>query len=1012
MARFHRIVAVAIVGLPAIFTTSCPTPFRDGEISLLRDTQSPEITITTPIQGSTFESTVTISGTVHDRDDSGAVRAGASTDYIATCSWDILDSDPTETPVEVAADGSFSFTFPSAELTGQITVVVSAEDVNGNTASTSLVLAADEDGPFVAITSPEDYGEYATLLTLAGTVTNGIDDTTTTEVDPAVSYRIPGTALIGTTTIDAGTGAFATALDVASLDGTRTIEVTATDLNGNETTAVVTIVKPADGGDISGFTVTPGNKQVTIEWDEVPGAEEYTLYESNYAQTVIDATSPYIWEGLENGEVYQFQLQAIVPEEMGADAWSNEAEVIPLSDRTLAPWIEEIGSRSITVVWNSEPNISRYTLEKRKGTEPWTVAVITSQNRYVDTRLDPESVYQYRVYPNSQDDVISQTAASRPGAFGPGISGNYATLGSANDVVLSGDYLYVADGNAGLSIFDISEPDAPVRIATRAVAGTARSVAVSGGYAYIADGEPHLAIIDVSTPSSPGVPSYVSLSDDSYDVDIDETYVYVAIGESGLAIIDISIPGNPGTPMYRQTDDGDDPFQQSIGVIVLGNYAYVMKGDVGIAAVDVSNPAAGTYFSTGEAGDAQDMVVVGEYAYVAGGDQEILAVFDMTDPSEPTPITTFDLGLPAEGISVDGDELYVSSGSSGFSVVDISNRVDPRIVQTISTEGRAGRMVQADRGVYLADGPGGLTTIDVANADDYGSDIFISGSSDGRRVVTDGYYAYVADGGSGLRIFDITEPTVAYRVHTESAGFCSGVAASGNYVYFTAGPDLAIMDVTDPANPGTPVLATTAGNPVDVVVAGSHAYVADSVAGLTIIDISDPTQPGAPYSVSISAGAASAIAIADNYAFLTDDQDGLTAIDISDPTDPGSPIEILTSIEANDVDVANGTAYVAAQTGGDLIVIDVSDPSSPGSPIPLDTVTSVMGVAVAGRYAFVTNLDGGLTLVEVSNPLDPAPFVDVNRSGYALGIAVSGRYVFVADNWAGFYVVDFLGAVE
>ena len=57
---------------------------------------------------------------------------------------------------------------------------------------------------------------------------------------------------------------------------------------------------------------------------------------------------------------------------------------------------------------------------------------------------------------------------------------------------------------------------------------------------------------------------------------------------------------------------------------------------------------------------------------------------------------------------------------------------------------------------------------------------------------------------------------------------------------------LAVIEISDPTNPGTPVYEDTTGDAYSVYVSGDYAYVADQSSGLAVIDISDPTNPGTP----------------------------------------------------------------------------------------------------------------------------------------------------------------------
>ena len=62
---------------------------------------------------------------------------------------------------------------------------------------------------------------------------------------------------------------------------------------------------------------------------------------------------------------------------------------------------------------------------------------------------------------------------------------------------------YVADGDAGLQVIDVSNPANPVRVGGYDTSGYAYGVAVSGNIAYVADDDAGLQVIDVSNPASP-----------------------------------------------------------------------------------------------------------------------------------------------------------------------------------------------------------------------------------------------------------------------------------------------------------------------------------------------------------------------------------------------------------------------------------------------------------------------------------------------------------------------------
>jgi hypothetical protein len=120
------------------------------------------------------------------------------------------------------------------------------------------------------------------------------------------------------------------------------------------------------------------------------------------------------------------------------------------------------------------------------------------------------------------------------------------------------------------------------------------------------------------------------------------------------------------------------------------------------------------------------------------------------------------------------------------------------------------------------------------------------------------------------------------------------VYIEGNYAFVADWySGLAIIDISDPTNPGSPVYENTAGNAIDVYVSGDYAYVADELNGLAIIDISDPTNPGTPVYEDTTGNAAD-VFVSGNYAYVADYDSGLAIvqvrlIDIIDPIFTDTP---------------------------------------------------------------------------------------------------------------------------
>ena len=83
---------------------------------------------------------------------------------------------------------------------------------------------------------------------------------------------------------------------------------------------------------------------------------------------------------------------------------------------------------------------------------------------------------------------------------GPWTCGSYNTPDDASDVYVAGSYAYVADGDSGLQIIDISDPANPILVGTYDTSGFADDVYVVGSHAYVADRDSGLQIVKLPPP--------------------------------------------------------------------------------------------------------------------------------------------------------------------------------------------------------------------------------------------------------------------------------------------------------------------------------------------------------------------------------------------------------------------------------------------------------------------------------------------------------------------------------
>ncbi|MFQ5455595.1 MAG: choice-of-anchor D domain-containing protein [Nitrospirota bacterium] len=292
------------------------------------------------------------------------------------------------------------------------------------------------------------------------------------------------------------------------------------------------------------------------------------------------------------------------------------------------------------------------------------------------------------------------------GAF---FAGAYDTTGYAYNVYVSGNYAYIADGDSGLQVIDISSPSSPVLAGSYDTSGESIGVYVSGNYAYIADGDSGLQVIDISSPSSPVLTGSYDTSGESIGVYVSGRYAYIADGDSGLQVIDISSPNSPiFTGSYNTSG-------YAIGVYVSGRYAYIADGFSGLQIIDISDPnspvLAGSYDTQGY---AEGVYVSGRYAYIADWISG-LQIIDISDPNSPVLAGSYDAIHSSEGVYVTDRYLYIADRYAGLQIIDIINPNSPVLTGSYNTQGYAIGVYVSGRYAYIADGFSGLQIIDISD---------------------------------------------------------------------------------------------------------------------------------------------------------------------------------------------------------------------------------------------------------------------------------------------------------
>ncbi len=234
------------------------------------------------------------------------------------------------------------------------------------------------------------------------------------------------------------------------------------------------------------------------------------------------------------------------------------------------------------------------------------------------------------------------------------------------DVSVKGTTAFTVGYNATLgAIFaiDVANPESPILIGwllTRDLWG----IHVDGNYAYVAAGDSGLFVYNVTNPAGMSKIASLNLGADVQEIWKSGNYVYLTGPfEQKLWAIDVSTPTSPIlADTLALSVSGED-------VHIYGNTA-VVSGPQGVAFVDISNPSSMSLISTLKpSGDPYAAWFDGEYAFTAtkvtGQGRSFIAVVE--GPSAPREVASSSIidGSPRD-IVYDGNFCYILSSSQTF----------------------------------------------------------------------------------------------------------------------------------------------------------------------------------------------------------------------------------------------------------------------------------------------------------------------------------------------------------
>lgn len=344
--------------------------------------------------------------------------------------------------------------------------------------------------------------------------------------------------------------------------------------------------------------------------------------------------------------------------------------------------------------------------------------------------------------------------------------GDIDTPGYADDVKIQGDYAYIADGDFGLRIIDISDPTLPVELGVFDTPSTVTAVDVVGSYAYVIENQ-WLYVVDISNPELPSQASASNTSSVNYDIVVAGNYAYIGTGwPHGFAVWNISNPTIPFQAGFCPTSG------YTLGVSLSGSYAYLATSYHGLNVISISNPynpiEVGTYDMNG--GIAEHVDVEGDYAYLAAGFWTHLRIIDVSNPANPVEVNYYETpGDPLDVITEWGF-AYVAD-TNGVRSLDISDPEAPFMVGSYPSSGTANGLDLCNGYIYVANGSAGLLIL----RDSFSISGWVKDADEnpieGVTITATGGYTAITDGTGAYGFIDLEAGTYTLTASKEGYTF-------------------------------------------------------------------------------------------------------------------------------------------------------------------------------------------------------------------------------------------------
>ena len=827
--------------------------------------------------------------------------------------------------------------------------------------------AVDQTLPVLILDSPAGDAIYDQTITVSGSISDdgGKMPSLTYMLQDALGVEtLEGTVEINKTEGDATVnGTFSFELSTVQFDTDITLALTATDWNGNSFKSdPIKLTYP--GSTLPSLKLIPGNKELTLKWDPIPGVETYTVYYNvqgnSFAESIADAVNIKAADfdpatgltlnssehGVQNSALCQVRVTASDSED---NTWSSSLlESVPLSEFSLIPKTEAYENQ-IYLSWKpiKVPPQKTVTYQVWRSTtgEDGSYILISddflTEPNYMDSSVVAGVNYLYKISVSENENTFCTPVAAQCSQMYTEMSAEiYRFLTDENiiDIEISGNRAYA------VRLVQDSDPSSSYNVNAELIA---------------------LDITDISnmTVLSRALGNLEDIKKEEssvaiYDLAVSNERAYVAVNYTNPAsnsrncVLSFDI-SNPLNIVHKEAEVIDlvADYVKALAVDKNRDILYLGLNNTSsqayLGAVDISDPATfpGLKVSTAFSGSPADIAFIENYAYFITQSPALLTLFDCSNLSS---ITIVDInGIPA-GNQVD---LDANGGNVNDKCLDV-------------------------------------TALDIDSA----SNTLVISSMVNDGIIDSDYYH------GGVWVYDITSRTApAYKGVVDIGQPLKDITIRGDFAYCSTDTGkVLILGIDDPYNIFKRVEFNTIGGSTGLEANKSGIIVADGSAGLTTITfqepeamtIADTKSPNQSYGSFLKGNI---LYLAQRYgisSYTVGSNGSLTKLNYQ-------------AVPAEDVIVVGDYAFYAtgSNTSGEIAVVHLSTNGDVSStPRYYNGYDNSSCIDNWGEFLYIAEQNAGVEIFDMSDPENLVSLGVIPAERSVEKIIARDDYLYIADD--------------